>query len=227
MYEKLDDGTIKLILNDFDLAAIVDDHGLPTIPDPSNWKHPRGTLPFMAHELILPSDAKLTTHSIRHDLESVFMVALWVSIKLGEPKVIKRRNWLGYEDEDILYSWQYGRLETISSTKTYLIQLEDPICSIFQRVGMGAYQEWIGNFWMVLNEGYRVYRDARYGPLREVWTRWLEKRGRQSQKTQRKIEDMETVDGLITRESIQNALREWEVEVVESKEVGAFVPYFK
>ena len=41
MYERLDDGKIWLILNDFDLAVMVDDSGLPARPAPRALGHAR------------------------------------------------------------------------------------------------------------------------------------------------------------------------------------------
>jgi Fungal protein kinase len=56
-----------VIPNDFDLASKVTNTN-------SSAQHRTGTLPFMSLELLKQADAK---HCLRHDLESLFYVAIW------------------------------------------------------------------------------------------------------------------------------------------------------
>ncbi|PPQ97335.1 hypothetical protein CVT26_006569 [Gymnopilus dilepis] len=63
------------ILNDFDMAAKVDNNGQVLV---SSASHRTGTLPFMAVDLLKPSTPVI--HVYRHDLESFFYVLVWASV---------------------------------------------------------------------------------------------------------------------------------------------------
>src|SRR5713101_156777 len=60
-----------VILNDLDLAGRVEVEGEVSH---ATARHRTGTLPFMALELL---EEQSTRHRLRHDLESLFYVAVW------------------------------------------------------------------------------------------------------------------------------------------------------
>ena len=68
------DGKAKGIVNDWDMASILNDAGeVPT----SAAKHRTGTIPFMARDLLVENPPP---HLYRHDLESFFFVLVWAAI---------------------------------------------------------------------------------------------------------------------------------------------------
>jgi len=71
---KRKDGAVKGIVNDWDMASILNDAGeVPT----SAAKHRTGTIPFMARDLLVSNPPP---HLYRHDLESFFFVLVWAAI---------------------------------------------------------------------------------------------------------------------------------------------------
>ena len=214
MYEQLGD-SIKLILNDFDHAAMVHDEGLPVVANSS--KHQSGTLPFMAYELLNPREADSITHYLRHDFESIFLVAIWVTIKFG-----LRANDVESQQEgrDILYGWEHGTLEDIYAKKKLMIKEEETISDIVKTVDMGAYKGWIFGFWWVFWMAYKTRAELRVllDPVSD-----LELPEGPHEVT---VADMETLDGLISRDRIQQVLRRWEVRCTQQQDIEGFVPYF-
>ena len=77
------------VLIDFDMAVVVEDNAGQSTYKTSS-KHRTGTLPFMAHELVLdawkgaqnPSDWKPIRHHLRHDYESLLFVSFWLMTSL-------------------------------------------------------------------------------------------------------------------------------------------------
>ncbi|TFK21746.1 hypothetical protein FA15DRAFT_548134, partial [Coprinopsis marcescibilis] len=71
MVNRMEDGTSKGVLNDWDMATRIDSN----TQDPGSSPQSRtGTLPFMACELLLN---KPPPHFYRHDLESFVYILLW------------------------------------------------------------------------------------------------------------------------------------------------------
>ena len=70
MYRRLPDGKIVGVLNDYDLASVVDEKKVQV---PTSTQR-TGTKPFMAIDLL--SDEP-PLHLYRHDLESMFWVMIW------------------------------------------------------------------------------------------------------------------------------------------------------
>ncbi|KAG5640981.1 hypothetical protein DXG03_006462 [Asterophora parasitica] len=73
MFKIGDDDQVRGILNDWDMAAWVDDND--EIPL-STTQHRTGTLPFMAIDLLAE---KPPAHLYRHDLESFFYILIWAA----------------------------------------------------------------------------------------------------------------------------------------------------
>src|SRR5882762_6755511 len=103
---------VWVILNDFDLAGRVEAEGRPS---GATARHRTGTLPFMAIELLKQAGAR---HELRHDLESLFYVAVWWAVK-GTSE----------ENRDAaagrllkLDSWNRGTFRDVAEKKTLFIQ---------------------------------------------------------------------------------------------------------
>jgi len=99
-----------VILNDFDLAGRVKEEG-------ARARHRTGTLPFMAIELLKKADA---THCLRHDLESLFYVAVWWAVtathgQADRDAATSRRRSLAY--------WNQGTPRAISLVKQEFLTL--------------------------------------------------------------------------------------------------------
>ncbi|KAJ3487009.1 hypothetical protein NLI96_g3836 [Meripilus lineatus] len=165
MYERLDDKTIRLILNDFDLAAKVKDNGDPLFKHAS--KHRTGTLPFMAHELVSEVNTHSVTHYLRHDYESVFFVALWVVTYPGrgfeEPtqEEIKEGQLGGAKRLALLNKWEEGSLDKIFGVKSGIISQQAHFGEHIPTPKMASYGSWLFDFWEVLNDAYRTTSGCR------------------------------------------------------------------
>ncbi|TFY74109.1 hypothetical protein EWM64_g9903 [Hericium alpestre] len=73
--EQRPSGKFHAIVNDFDLATWIKADGSPEL---SLSNHRTGTLPFMALELLRK---RTIQHRLRHDLESLFYVAIWWAVE--------------------------------------------------------------------------------------------------------------------------------------------------
>ncbi len=110
------------ILNDFDLAARLRKDGFPI--NPSDSTHRTGTLPFMAHDLVeamATAEQTKIIHTVRHDLESVFWVALWCSVYVVEPNLAEQGALTWKERNEFLSKLETGSHDTISSKKIAII----------------------------------------------------------------------------------------------------------
>ncbi|KAG5638576.1 hypothetical protein H0H81_011796 [Sphagnurus paluster] len=76
MFKKCDDGDVKGILNDWDMASKVDETDQV---ESSTAQHCTGTLPFMARDLLV--DGNPPPHLYRHDLESFFYILVWAALR--------------------------------------------------------------------------------------------------------------------------------------------------
>ncbi|KAF8156125.1 hypothetical protein B0H34DRAFT_618675, partial [Crassisporium funariophilum] len=72
MFKRGDAGTVKGILNDWDMASYVEaNNEIPL----STATHRTGTIPFMACDLLADDDPP--PHLFRHDLESFYYILVW------------------------------------------------------------------------------------------------------------------------------------------------------
>ncbi|CAL1697096.1 unnamed protein product [Somion occarium] len=200
MYEMR--GTVVwLILNDFDLATRLDEHGRPL---GATGSHRTGTLPFMSVDLL---ERPETPHFLRHDLESTFFVALWCAIRLpsGQKSDPSRR--------DILLSWEQHGLDTILNSKTQLYASHNSFARFVPgkipfSPGFSRYERWLGRFWSVLFEGYMAL-GIHQKRISDILT---DLRGDDITKEEAEQEikaiifDAETFDGKITYARIKAAL---------------------
>ncbi|TFY75704.1 hypothetical protein EWM64_g8308 [Hericium alpestre] len=101
--EERPDHKFDAIVNDFDLATRIKDDGSPEV---SLSNHRTGTLPFMALELLRKQTIQ---HRLRHDLESLFYVAVWWAIEKDSTDNHNARN--------ALAKWNQGPEEKVALVK--------------------------------------------------------------------------------------------------------------
>ena len=130
MYERLVDGRYNFVLIDFDMATSLD-------PDESSnrptSKDRPGTLPFMARDLIYASifeDSRKTGEAVeppkfalvdqclRHDLESVLYVCVWILCTFVHNEL---SNWAVHELEAAMKGWETGTYMDIYMNKVAFI----------------------------------------------------------------------------------------------------------
>ena len=200
--------SVWLILNDFDLATRVDDEGLPIDDDPSGSN--MGTLPFMAVDML--KETPDVVHSLRHDLESVFWVALWCLVKYPRSENVADEN----ARREALLDWEKGGLSAIRHSKKALIINANVIDAFLLTPEMQPYKAWIFVFWDIF------------------FSAWLAENRRSNQRILatlcwfRKDDasltlDSETLDDTVTCDSIREKLSMWEVEC--SREIEGYIPY--
>lgn len=246
MYEELREGFIQLILNDFDHAVMVDDRGCPAVPN--SLKHPAGTLPFVAHELLDPDTS--VAHYVRHDFESVFLVALWLLIKfsLRTKATTEEASHLQQQGRDILQGWACGSVGNIYSHKQAIFTNPTTISKITRKVAMGPYKDWVTGFCRVFIKAYQVLNnltlkaDSAPEPVRDLnsdsesdWDSDSDSASGSGSgpysdsdsdsEGAREITDMETLDGRISRRRIQKVMQDWEKG--KRKIIKDFVPRFR
>jgi len=93
-------GRFWVVLNDFDLAGKT-----PNDSNSNTSRHRTGTLPFMSLELLIRREL---THRLRHDLESLFYVAVWWAVKTTAAKA---------DRDKILASWNRGSMSNVAVAK--------------------------------------------------------------------------------------------------------------
>ncbi|KAG6917059.1 hypothetical protein DXG01_004031 [Tephrocybe rancida] len=114
VFETTADGTKKGIMNDWDLAPVVDENAAT---------HRTGTAPFVSKDLLV---ATPPPHVYRHDLESFFYILVWAAVhhdflaKTRMPTVPALVHWASEDFETVLESKSYfteiSHCETVLST---------------------------------------------------------------------------------------------------------------
>ncbi|THG97260.1 hypothetical protein EW026_g4697 [Hermanssonia centrifuga] len=191
MYE-IRDGREYFILIDYDLAIVVTDDGeLSTV---ASSKHRTGTLPFMAFELLQEmrdpgygSKAPRIRHRLRHDLESMLYVSLWSSTSMPDTEDKKLRK----EIVEYLTKWEKESIASVADVKSALIMepvmidsVPFPLTSEFLRP---AFKNWVTL-------------------LREARIQWSTHCRRIESGRSTRSYDMETLNGMITRDTIRKAI---------------------
>ncbi|KAJ7592599.1 hypothetical protein C8J56DRAFT_479559 [Mycena floridula] len=126
--------TKKGILNDFDLAIVVDpDETSPT----ALTKHsPTGTLPFMAMELLSesgePGCKGQIAHLYRHDLESFSWVFLWIC---RDKKKVNEKS-LGWSVDEAQTAWGRKFCDTMEDFRAH------PDYAHYERAAKGMIYSW-------------------------------------------------------------------------------------
>ena len=206
------DGEPHFILNDFDLAVVVNADGTPLRPPSSN--HRTGTLPFMSigliddiidsgSQLILPgSTSEARIHRLRYDFESLLWVSLWCAMTM-EPGTKQ------HEEEMIakIASWQTGTFDTIRSAKRNLITDLSAVARFPFTPKFKRWRVWFVQWFSVIQKGEELLRahDTLVALQRDdIEGDFPLPPALASQESL----DLETLNGTITRDSIVAALKE-------------------
>ncbi|THH00114.1 hypothetical protein EW026_g2348 [Hermanssonia centrifuga] len=156
MYE-IRDSVPYFILIDFDLAKLVEDDGEPSMAPTA--KHRTGTLPFMAHEILLEmvhkdnADFKpKVIHRLRHDIESLFNVSLWSTMTMSVMHDAKQKKAILAHARQ----WETGTVMSIATLKFALIIKS----SMMNNIPLPPTAEYLRNYFkmwaMALSEGYQA-----------------------------------------------------------------------
>ncbi|PSR76325.1 hypothetical protein PHLCEN_2v8557 [Hermanssonia centrifuga] len=190
MYE-MRDNRPQFILIDYDLAKEV--IGLDAFRRSSTGKHRTGTLPFMAYELVKdiarygePGHVPVV-HRLRYDFESLFWVALWCAVKMPPSRDASEDNKL----HNVVKEWESGLLTMLASHKRTLCTTPDEVNSLRLPPNSEYLRPWFRSWCEVMKKAdlrLEEYKEALKKPSRLLPF------------------DMETVDGLLTRDTIKEAL---------------------
>ncbi|KAG6834143.1 hypothetical protein H0H93_011580 [Arthromyces matolae] len=181
MFEYDDQGHIRGVLNDWDLASRIDEHGPENEVSTHAIAHRIGTIPFMARDLLV--DDTPPPHLYRHDLESFFYILVWAAVNdnfgADEPRKIDlviASEW----DADTLRRAKAHKTDFICnpSTKKMIIQRVLPTCTILV--------PWIYSLWSLFCKAQCHY-GLNYDDLPKDW-------------------DHDTLDGHITFETFMKAI---------------------
>ncbi|THG95757.1 hypothetical protein EW026_g5953 [Hermanssonia centrifuga] len=190
MYE-MRDNKPHFILIDYDQAKEV--IGLGAFRRSSTSRRQVGTLPFMAYELV-EDIAKYgqpgrisVVHRLRYDFESLFWVALWCAVKMPP----------GRDDSEdmilhnVVKEWESGPLMMLARNKRTLCTTPYEMDSLPLPLNSEYLRPWFRSWCEVMKKAdlrLKEYKEAFEEPYRLLPF------------------DMETVDGLLTRDTIKEAL---------------------
>ncbi|PSR72315.1 hypothetical protein PHLCEN_2v11809 [Hermanssonia centrifuga] len=220
MYE-MRDGDPYFILIDYDLAKVLGTGSEPSIS--LTAKHRTGTLPFMAHELLLEMVHKDNTdfkpkviHRLRHEYESLFNVALWSSITMP---VVKNRK----QKEALLAHarlWESGTVVSVATFKYTMVTNT----SLIDGIPLPPNAEYLRNYFKIwvleLSDGYQALQRYKSEMSRE--TIYFPNRRQPS-----RAFDLETMDGIITRDHLKAALAPCNVLKTSTGTINAEIPLSK
>ena len=102
-----EDDHVYAVLNDLDLAVSADSQS-------QSSKHRVGTKPFMAIDLL---NGKSPAHLYRHDLESLFYVLVWITLRFNNGKEIP---------SPPLQEWAEGDLQGVVDSKSAFLSMPFP-----------------------------------------------------------------------------------------------------
>ena len=182
MYE-IRNGEPFFILNYYDLVSLEKPNGEDAKP---SSKHRTGTLPFMSCEVLSDlgtfnrGDRPFITHILRYDFESLYWVSLWCAMAM---ETVDDAN-LKQAIRTKLSGWETGSFEDIAYRKKDVIASrqtfnELPMTPLYQQC-----RGWLSKWNAVLfDANIRVWRSNSVTLM-----------------------DFETVDGLITKDIILNAI---------------------
>ncbi|THG97224.1 hypothetical protein EW026_g4743 [Hermanssonia centrifuga] len=191
MYEMRDDKP-HFILIDYDLAKEIT--GFDAHCSSSTSQHRTGTLPFMAYELV--EDAAMygepghvpVVHRLRYDFESLFWVALWCAVKMPPGRDASEDRRL----HQVVQGWESGLLTMLARNKKTLCTTPSEIRALHLPPRSEHLRNWFWNWCKVMKRAET--RLEEYEAASEASDRlWIPF-------------DMETVDGLLTRDSIKEGL---------------------
>ncbi len=194
MYE-VRNGKVCFILNDFDLATVVTDEGEPSAVASS--KHRTGTLPFMAYELLKDmtrsnknGSGPRVMHRLRHELESLLYVTVWSTVATPDAEGKKT------EFVDYLRTWEMGTVKSVEKLKWSLCSDPDEVNDIPLPLAVEPLREVFIRWFAILRRAYTKWNEIRYPEESQV-----------SISLQEDF-DVETLDGMITRDTVYKAVTE-------------------
>ncbi|THG93932.1 hypothetical protein EW026_g7428 [Hermanssonia centrifuga] len=194
MYE-VRNGKVCFILNDFDLATVVTDEGEPSAVASS--KHRTGTLPFMAYELLKDmtrsnknGSGPRVMHRLRHELESLLYVTIWSTVATPDAEGKKT------EFVDYLRTWEMGTVKSVEKLKWSLCSDPDEVNDIPLPLAVEPLREVFIRWFAILRRAYTKWNEIRYPEESQV-----------SISLQEDF-DVETLDGMITRDTVYKAVTE-------------------
>lgn len=200
------EGSVWLILNDFDLATRVDDTGMPMGDGLSERQ--MGTLPFMSLDVL--ANVTASPHCLWHDLESAFWVALWCLVTLPRSKDADEEK----TRRAALLDWERGGLKAIRNTKGAILARYQELDALPLTPEMQPYRPWIALFWRVFSLAYANINDRKTRAILPKYAGYGE------------VEPMlepETLDGAVSCAGIRKDLSIW--EALDSGEVEGFIRY--
>ena len=200
--------SVWLILNDFDLATRVDDEGLPIDDDPSG--NNMGTLPFMAVDML--KEAPDVARYLRHDLESVFWVALWCLVKYPRSENVADEN----ARREALLDWEKGGLNAIRNRKHVIRINGRALTALLPTPEMRLYKHWILLFWEMFYSACLAENEI---TEQRLFPHLFKHRKEDASLTL----DWETLNGTVTCDKIRERLSAWEAKC--SREIEGYIPY--
>ncbi|KAF8166029.1 hypothetical protein B0H34DRAFT_260339 [Crassisporium funariophilum] len=145
MFKRGDAGTVKGILNDWDMASYVEaNNEIPL----STATHRTGTIPFMAHDLLADDDPP--PHLFRHDLESFYYILVWAALHYDFSG--KRR----LPIVPAVKNWDASTFETARNDKKVFISHKRERNQVFGNVPLEheALLPWLTSVGVLFHKGY-------------------------------------------------------------------------
>ena len=188
MYE-IRNGEPFFILNDYDLVSLEKPNGEDAKP---SSKRRTGTLPFMPCEVLSDlgtldrGDRPFIPHILRYDFESLYWVSLWCTMTMEAVKDANLENLI----KTTLSEWETGSFNRIASSKKNVFVVSDtfrqlPMTPLYQPCRSWLHR-WNDVFFDATCRIYQADRRRGYGAVSTL--------------------DFETVDGIITKETILEAI---------------------
>ena len=185
MYE-VRDGEPFFILNDYDLVSLQKPAGEDAKP---SSKHRTGTPPFMACEVLSDlgslnrGDRPFISHILRYDFESLYWVSLWCTMTMEPVEDATLKNLI----KTTLSEWETGPFDRIASSKRSVIMTADAFDTLTMTPLYNPCRGWLSRWNDVLSDAaFHLRRRRGYGAA--------------------SLMDFETVDGLVTKETILEAI---------------------
>jgi len=192
------------ILNDFDLAAEVNESGQP-MGGPTS-RHRTGTLPFMAYELLEDmhnaalakqrgKEHRAILHCVRFDFESLFWVALWCAIKVVGQGIPRRKDIEATRRMAYLVEWEAGSYHAIATKKSWLLTRAEVLRQANLSPTFAPLMDWFVGFQTCFADGVL----KRQG--------WLNKQERRKTKdAPETFQQFETLHDEVTLENLLDAM---------------------
>ncbi|KAG5638901.1 hypothetical protein H0H81_008961 [Sphagnurus paluster] len=147
MFKDAQDGTVKGVVNDWDMAGHVgSDDEVPL----STSKHRTGTIPFMARDLLVDENETPPPHLYRHDLESFFYILVWAAFHYDFTN--KERDVAIHPK---IRPWDAPELSYARTAKVALFAAVKEKIALFSNIPARSNPllPWISSLWTVFHDG--------------------------------------------------------------------------